>query len=202
MQSKRLVPTIALMSLLTLGGCGGSSQSLMPAVEGMRLDAAQSDLKKAEVPEDDVEIIGGGALGVIDESNWNVCKQEPRPGEPLDGPVRLTVDRECGAAEPTATASEPTPDPEPTEEPTPEATEEPETFKMPKLVGENLQLAQDRLQARGSYVLTQEDALGLNRFQVLDSNWKVCSQKPRAGKRVPVDRLVVLDAVKLTESCP
>ena len=72
---------------------------------------------------------------------------------------------------------------------------------MPKLVGKNLQVAQDQLQARGSYVLDQEDASGLNRFQVLDSNWKVCRQKPQAGKKVGIDQLVTLWSVKLEESC-
>ena len=79
---------------------------------------------------------------------------------------------------------------------------EPETFTMPKIVGKNLQVAQDLLQSRGSYVMDQQDALGLDRFQVLDSNWKVCSQKPLAGKRVPVDTVVVAKAVKLNEKCP
>ncbi|MBW9214767.1 hypothetical protein KV102_07905 [Mumia sp. zg.B53] len=77
-----------------------------------------------------------------------------------------------------------------------------ETFRMPRLVGTNLQLAQDKLQHLGSYVLDQRDALGLDRFQVLDSNWKVCSQKPKAGRTVAVDAVIVLAAVKLEEACP
>lgn len=77
-----------------------------------------------------------------------------------------------------------------------------ESFKMPNVVGENLQLAQDMLQALGSYGLIQNDALELGRFQVLDANWKVCAQKPQAGKKVPTDTIVELEAVKLEESCP
>ena len=173
----------------------------MPAVEGKRLDVAQSDLEKAGVAEDDVEVIGGGALGVIDESNWDVCDQDPKAGEERSGKVRLTVDRSCDTgkvAEENGAASE-SPSPEATTEAPPE---EPETFKMPRLVGQNLQDAQDRLQSRGSYLLRQDDARGLERFQVFDANWKVCSQKPKAGKTVPIDRMVVLGAVKLNESCP
>lgn len=83
-----------------------------------------------------------------------------------------------------------------------EETAHPETFKMPKLVGKNLQLAQDKLQSLGSWVLDQEDASGLDRFQILDSNWKVCSQKPKAGKVVSVNTVVVLKSVKLDEKCP
>ena len=73
---------------------------------------------------------------------------------------------------------------------------------MPKVVGVNLQLAQDMLQKAGSFLLDQEDALGLDRIQVMDANWQVCTQSPKAGKEVPVDTMVTLAAVKLTEECP
>ena len=72
---------------------------------------------------------------------------------------------------------------------------------MPKVVGMNLQLAQDLLQSKGSFVLDQEDFKGLGRIQVLDSNWKVCAQTPSAGKRVGVSTVVTLSSVKLTEKC-
>ena len=171
----------------------------MPDVESSRLDLGLSDLERAGFAEDDVEVVGGGAFGIVDESNWQVCEQEPAAGEESpDGTARLVVDRTCDepekapTEEPSATA--------PTEaEPSPA---EPETFTVPKLVGENLQDAQDMLQAEGSYVLRQDDATGMERFQVLDSNWKVCAQTPAAGKKVPVDSEVVLDAVKLDEDCP
>jgi hypothetical protein len=78
----------------------------------------------------------------------------------------------------------------------------PEVFKMPSLVGQNLQLSQDQLQALGSYLMDQTDAAGLSRVQVLDSNWQVCAQNPAPGKTVPVDTMVVLSSVKLAEQCP
>lgn len=77
-----------------------------------------------------------------------------------------------------------------------------ETFTMPNLVGWVLQDAQDKLQSLGAYSLDQEDARGLERLQVQDSNWKVCSQKPRARAVVPVSTTVVLASVKLSERCP
>lgn len=102
-----------------------------------------------------------------------------------------------------------TPDPEPTSPPADEATEdtsqeaEPaDTFTMPNLVGKNLQDAQDELQLLGSYLLTQNDATGLGRFQVLDSNWQVCSQEQGPGSEIDIATMVVLEAVKLGESCP
>ena len=84
----------------------------------------------------------------------------------------------------------------------PVAAAAPEVFRMPNLVGENLQLAQDKLQVLGSYVMDQEDAAGLNRIQANDSNWQVCAQKPAPGKTVPVETVVLLTSVKLAEQCP
>ncbi len=103
--------------------------------------------------------------------------------------------------EPTVVTEKPVVEPseEPTEE---ESPAEVETFKMPKLIGQNLQDAQDRLQALDSWVMDQEDASGMERFQMLDSNWKVCTQKPKAGKVVTIDTVVVLASVKLDERCP
>lgn len=197
------VPALILLLPVSACGGGGEGSSLMPALEGKRLDVAQSDLAEAGIPDDDIEVIGGGAFGVVDESNWDVCDQEPGPGEERSGKIRLTVDRTCDGGDSLeqndATAASPSPDGEsdpPAEEP------ESEKFEMPRLVGQNLQDAQDRLQSLGSYVLQQDDATGLERFQVLDSNWKVCNQKPRAGKSVPIERLVILGAVKLDERCP
>lgn len=141
----------------------------------------------------------------------------------LIGPLALTVFfAGCGGAPaPAVTVTEAAPSvsaPAPTvsvtvapNETTPalEETESPEAtaapvakFTMPKLVGENLQLSQDILQKLGSYVLDQEDALGLDRIQVLDSNWTVCKQSPKAGKKVSVDEIVTLSSVKLSEDCP
>jgi hypothetical protein len=74
-------------------------------------------------------------------------------------------------------------------------------FTMPKVVGMNLQLAQDLLQSKGSYIMDQEDFKGLNRFQINESNWKVCKQSPAPGKSVPVSSVVTLYSVKLTERC-
>jgi hypothetical protein len=73
---------------------------------------------------------------------------------------------------------------------------------MPELVGMVLQDAQDKLQSLGSYMLDQQDATGLDRMQILDSNWKVCSQAPAPGARVPLSATVALASVKLSESCP
>jgi len=116
--------------------------------------------------------------------------------------VTQTVVRETVTVTPpapeTTSVAESAAEPPATAEP---AAPEVEFFTMPKLVGKNLQLAQDTLQSLGSYVLDQEDASGLGRLQVNDSNWKVCSQRPKAGSKTPTDTVVLLASVKLDETC-
>ncbi|NEC94558.1 hypothetical protein G3I57_04375 [Streptomyces albidoflavus] len=78
--------------------------------------------------------------------------------------------------------------------------QQPEDGELPGMVGENLQFAQDSAQAAGFYVLDDQDASGLGRFQVMDRNWTVCSQEPEPGT-YPVDTKVTFYAVKTGESC-
>jgi hypothetical protein len=76
------------------------------------------------------------------------------------------------------------------------------SFRMPNVVGMNLQAAQDKLQSLGSYLMDQQDASGRHRIQVLDSDWKVCTQEPAAGRTVLATTVVRLASVKLNERCP
>ncbi|MFG3170583.1 PASTA domain-containing protein [Streptomyces sp. NPDC048200] len=73
---------------------------------------------------------------------------------------------------------------------------------LPNFVGMGLQSAQDKAQAAGFYGLDSHDSLGRDRFQILDRDWKVCSQKPAAGTTVSTDSTVDFGAVKLDETCP
>jgi hypothetical protein len=182
---KAVLPTVAVMLAVALNACSGE-KSPVPDVVGERLDVARSD---AEAAGYDVEVLGGGVFGVVVEANWSVCEQRPEPGAPEEDSVTLIVDRTCGAA------AEPGAD----DQATGEATQ---TFVMPDLVGAVLQDAQDRLQSLGSYSLDQEDASGVDRLQLLDSNWIVCRQSPPSGIEVSLDRLVTLWSVKIDERCP
>lgn len=96
--------------------------------------------------------------------------------------------------------------------PAPAATEQPsattvepevrgDTRRLPYLVGKGLQTAQDTAQAAGFHILSSHDATGRGRRQVLDRNWKVCAQHPRAGE-VPADTEIEFAVVKLDERCP
>ena len=69
-------------------------------------------------------------------------------------------------------------------------------------VGMGLQSAQDAAQADGFFSLKSHDALGRDRMQALDRNWKVCSQNVAAGRSVPTRTTLDFGAVKLAESCP
>ena len=57
--------------------------------------------------------------------------------------------------------------------PRPAVAPAPTTGTVPNVVGIDLQLAQDTLQAAGFYALRSHDATGQGRFQVLDRNWTV-----------------------------
>jgi hypothetical protein len=75
---------------------------------------------------------------------------------------------------------------------------------MPNEVGRRLQDAQGDIQrVSGDPVFFSDahDALG-NRFQILDRDWKVCSQNIPAAQRVSATGHIDFGAVKLEETCP
>lgn len=91
----------ALIVVLSLFGCGENKLPVMPTVVGQKLDVALSDVKRAGFS-NDVEVLGGGVLGIIDKSNWTVCEQEPAGGQAIANTPRLKVDRTCGNTTPSA----------------------------------------------------------------------------------------------------
>lgn len=107
------VPLVVFAFTLLVAGCSDGSSVTMPDVLGKRLDVAISDVKRAGI-DDDVEVLGGGLFGVVDESNWTVCSQEPGNGTEVSSAPRLTVERSCDTDEP------------PSQEPA-QASENPET---------------------------------------------------------------------------
>ncbi|MET8859693.1 hypothetical protein [Streptomyces sp. NPDC004579] len=73
---------------------------------------------------------------------------------------------------------------------------------VPDFLGMGLQSAQDKAQAAGFYELDSHDSLGRARHQILDRDWKVCSQKPVAGTKTSTDTRLDFGAVKTGETCP
>ncbi|MEV5600147.1 PASTA domain-containing protein [Streptomyces sp. NPDC052299] len=94
------------------------------------------------------------------------------------------------------------------EPPAPEGTTRPADddsgtkVSVPDFVGMGLQSAQDAAQAKGFYTLTSHDSAGRDRMQLLDRNWKVCSQNVAAGTSVSTTTRLDFGAVKTEESCP
>jgi hypothetical protein len=75
---------------------------------------------------------------------------------------------------------------------------------MPNLVGRNLQDAQDAIQAltgNAIFFTKSHDATGSGRHQILDRDWKVCSQNVKPGATFTADTGIDLGAVKLSERC-
>lgn len=103
---------VAALFLLVLASCGSSKSAVMPDVAGKKLDVARSDIQRAGF-DDEVEVVGGGMLGVVVESNWQVCDQSPAAGKPVKGTPRLTVDRSCDAGGSSEAAAAPTTTTEP-----------------------------------------------------------------------------------------
>lgn len=73
---------------------------------------------------------------------------------------------------------------------------------VPEFVGMGLQSAQNAAQKQGFYSLTSHDSLGRERHQILDRDWKVCSQNVKAGTTTSTDTRLDFGAVKLDETCP
>ena len=117
----------------------------------------------------------------------------------------LLVATACGAAEP---APETEPAAVPTS-PTPAAagagsrttTGTPKTAKIevPSGVGLDYQSAQDRWRAAGLHVAPAKDATGANRIPVIDANWVVVSQSPKAGSVVADGSFITATVKKDTD---
>jgi hypothetical protein len=78
-------------------------------------------------------------------------------------------------------------------------------WTMPNLVGRNLQEAQDAMQKLTGdplFLTTSHDATGRNRQQLLDRDWKVCTQTIAAGSAFTLKAVIDFGAVKQSESCP
>lgn len=73
---------------------------------------------------------------------------------------------------------------------------------MPNFVGRGLQSAQDAAQAAGFYSLKSHDSHGRARMQILDRDWRVCSQSVKAGMVAATNTQLDFGVVKLDETCP
>lgn len=72
---------------------------------------------------------------------------------------------------------------------------------LPDFTGAVLQSAQDQAQALGFHDLASRDLTGQGRHQVLDADWRVCSQNPGPVRADPSTTTVTFGVVKDGESC-
>jgi PASTA domain len=83
--------------------------------------------------------------------------------------------------------------------PTPATRQPDKVVVVPNVVGKDHQVAQDTMQAAGFYHLTEEDATGQGRMLILDHNWVVVEQRPKAGTRARSDATILLRSKKKTD---
>lgn len=121
---------VTLLALITaLSGCGSEkTPPAMPKVEGLTLDAAKAELKKAGL-EKDPEVSGGGAIGIVREKNWTVCAQTPAAGHPAGAAPKLSVARDC-APTPVSTSAAATTTSAPVTSQAPEPSAAPSTRRL------------------------------------------------------------------------
>lgn len=99
----------------------------------------------------------------------------------------------------TVTQQAAAPEPEPSEPETKEPARSDDSggqITVPDVVGKDHQAAQDRMQEAGLFALAEEDATGQGRMLLLDRNWTVVSQSPRAGIKVSEDQTITLKSKK------
>ncbi len=169
MNGSRLIISLALVSVLAFAaGCAQAKPQRVPDVRGDRLDLAEATLEARGLS---YEIHGGGKLGVIDDSDWLVCDQNPSAGRKATK-VELAVARSCSRV-----------------------------AKTPSLVGLNLHEARETLEARridlevytadeyyyGGDGDDDEDDDDI----VVERNWQVCEQIDRSSNHGRYVQLIV-----------
>ena len=78
------------------------------------------------------------------------------------------------------------------------------TWTMPNLVGANLQEAQDAIQAltgNAIFFTKSHDATGAGRHQILDRDWRVCTQNVQPGTKITAETAIDFGTAKLDERC-
>lgn len=78
-------------------------------------------------------------------------------------------------------------------------------WRMPDLVGTGLQKAQDdiqRLTHNGIFFTSSHDVTGRGRHQIVDSDWKVCTQSVPAGATITIRSKIDFGVVRVAENCP
>jgi beta-lactam-binding protein with PASTA domain len=118
------------------------------------------------------------------DRNWQVCSQTPSAGKTVATDTQLDfgavkLEEDCPVKDQSA----------------PSAAGE----TMPAFAGKSVKAARAALDSGTSITVT--DASGDSRMVLIESNWQVCGQTPKAGAKLS-GQPVEFTAVKFGESCP
>ncbi|MFC4044741.1 PASTA domain-containing protein [Dactylosporangium siamense] len=150
----------------------------MPGLKGKRLPDAQTRLNQLGLRNIHLVDDTGQDRRVLDPKNWVVASQTPAEGTTVHANTELTLrvrkpsDGEGGASGGAGT--------------------------VPDVMCMNLQEAQDKLKDAG-YPTDSKDHTSQGRRQVLDRNWLVVAQSPKAGTAAAKDTHVKVEVVKYGE---
>lgn len=72
-------------------------------------------------------------------------------------------------------------------------------IKVPNGVGLDYQSAQDLWRSAGLHVSPAKDGTGANRLPVIDANWVVLGQTPKAGSKVPAGSFITATVKKYSD---
>ncbi|WP_328483492.1 PASTA domain-containing protein [Streptomyces sp. NBC_00377] len=156
----------------------------IPSFVGMGLQSAQDTAQAAgffSLASHDS--LGRDRMQALDR-NWKVCSQNVMAGKTVSTDTKLDfgavkLDETCPA----------------TDEKAPEAA----GSTMPDFGGKSVKAARAALDSGISITVT--DVSGDDRFILVESNWKVCTQTPKAGTKLN-GQPVEFGAVKFEETCP
>ncbi|WP_327133417.1 PASTA domain-containing protein [Streptomyces sp. NBC_01343] len=155
----------------------------VPQLVGKGLQSAQDESQAAGFALlKSHDALGRGRLQAVDR-NWKVCSQSPVAGATV--PTGTTLDFGAVKLEESCPAADPGPQPE-------------AGGTMPDLAGKSMKVARAALPSNTG--ITVKDA-AQSRMVLQESNWKVCSQDPKAGTRL-AGQPVAFTVVKFAETCP
>lgn len=203
--------TVSLFAIFILGlslaACGSTtedqaseSSQKMPDVVGQSLTSAMSTLDEAGIAWQ-----ASSEAAAADSDSYDVCATVPAAGLDApagDAPAKLKVAKsfECEKSESPAAKSA---DEEASSEESASDSAPSESasgkIKVPNVVGKSHQFGQDTMQEAGLYNLSEEDATGEGRLLLVDRNWVVVRQRPKAGSMVNEDATITLYSKKYTD---
>ncbi len=165
---------------------GADTTGTLPNLVGKGLQFAQDTAQAAGFTTLTSHDALGRGRGQFIDRDWQICDQTPAAGKhPVTTKVDFGVvklDESCPAAG------------------TVDTTVPSIGTTMPNLTGRSLKAVMPAFGRNSS--ITLHDATGARRAVVVESNWKICSTSPAAGRPYSLGTPATLNVVKVEESCP